>query len=224
MTRRSRLALAAALLAALLAAGAIGWALRGPGKQPAPPRPAGLFAQPTRLDHGVPVGWPHTQQGAVAAAAAYTAALSDPRVIFSRARRRQVLGVVGTGQFAASFERRFGPALDQIGASTPIGRGLRQRIETLVLQAPLAYRVVSASGDRVVIETWAVHIVGNRRGVAPRASWDTSNVTVTWSNGDWRISAGSPSSDGPTPVTDESSDPTAVLDRVAASRGFRYVP
>jgi hypothetical protein len=224
VANRSRLPLAAAAIVALLAAGAIGWALRGPGKTSTSSPPAGLYPQPTRLDHGVPVGWPHTQAGAIAAATAYTAALGDPKVAFSPSRRREVLRIVGTAEFAANFERRFGAALTQVGTSTPIGRGLRAGVETIVLEAPLAYRVLSSTAARVVVETWDVDVVGNRRDVRPRASWHTSNVTLVWSGSDWRISAGSPSSPGPTPAGDRGSNPAAVLERVAGSKEFRHVP
>lgn len=224
MTTRSRLPLAAALLAALLAAGAIGWALRGPGKQPAPNPPAGLLAQPTRLDHGVPVGWPHTQQGAVAAVAAYGEALNDPRVLFSRDRRSAVVKAIGTPRYIRTFQGSGGRALDELSRTNAIAQGIAQGAQTVFFGVPLSYRVNSYTPARAVITNWSVGVVGNDTGSAPTATWQTTTTAVVWSDGDWKVDVVDSSSEGPTPRLESPETPQRVLSTVADMKGFRHVP
>src|SRR5256885_370090 len=88
------------VLITAVAAFAIGAATAGTrritGSVPAGPGPARSLA-------GVPLGFAHDRSGAVAALLNYGAVLSDPRVLLDQRRRAQVLSVIATPRYAATF-------------------------------------------------------------------------------------------------------------------------
>src|SRR5690242_9481752 len=95
---RSRQLLVVVIVAALAAAWAVG-RLTAPRADTPPVATRGtLPASPwaIRTVAGVPVGYPRTRAGAVAAMAAFGQALADPRVQLDDRRRSDVARAVGT--------------------------------------------------------------------------------------------------------------------------------
>jgi hypothetical protein len=141
--RRSQVPAGVALVIALGAAAAIGRVTAPRADAPPVPRPASVAQAPglgaTRTAAGVPIGYPRTREGAVAAMAAYGHVLADPRVQLDDRRRSGVAAAVGTERYAHSLRdaetvfaaRRAGPVgqalrpgaravfLASLGASTP---------------------------------------------------------------------------------------------------------
>src|SRR4051794_30817798 len=60
---------------------------------------------PTRSLAGIPLGFAHDRAGAVAALLNYAAVLADPRVLLDQRRRAQVLSLIATPRYAATFNR-----------------------------------------------------------------------------------------------------------------------
>src|SRR5215213_3266367 len=103
---RSRAPRFVALLVALVVAGLVG-RLTAPSADPTPPpetRIAAPETQATGVAAGVPVGYPRTRAGAVAALAEYGQALTDPRVQLDDRRRRAVVAAVGTDRYARALQ------------------------------------------------------------------------------------------------------------------------
>src|SRR5438045_610028 len=115
---------------------------------------------PARSVAGVPVGFGHTRAGAVAALLSYGASLGDPRVLLDARRRRQVLSLVATQSYAASFNGRTAAALAAMRRGQ-LGRGLAVGARTAYLASPIVYRVVSYTGQRAVVDGWGLSLVGN---------------------------------------------------------------
>lgn len=180
--------------------------------------------QPSRRVGTVPVGYPHTRAGAVAATLNAGAVLGDPRVLLDPARRTRALGLIATDRYAKTFTGPGAAALDR-ARHEPLGRGLAQGARTISLTSPLAYHVTSYSEDTARVMSWGVAVVGNDQGLAPSESWATTRTTLRWQAGDWKIDAAS-SADGPTPGLggQRPTDAGGFISGLAASQGVHHAP
>lgn len=186
---------------------------------PAPKQPG-----PSRIVDGVGVGYPDTQAGAVAALLADGQTLSDPRVLLSPRRRAQVLSLIATPRYAATFAGAGGQALAQAARQTALGRGIASGAETVFLAVPIAYRVVSYTSQRIRVIGYGVSVVANDQGLSPRATWATTVTDAVWQRNDWRVDAAS-STDGPAPAqTATPSDATSFLNALAGAQQVHHAP
>jgi hypothetical protein len=184
---RSRAAAVGALVVALVAAATIG-RLTAPTADSAPtngPAPAAPAPRATRTAAGVPVGYPRTRAGAVAAMAAYGQALADPRIQLDDRRRRAVAATVGTDRYARSLEDA--AAVFAARRSGAVGQALRPGAQAVFLAVPVAFRVVSYNQNEAVIRSWGVAIVASDTGLQPRASWGMTTTTALWQHDDWNV-------------------------------------
>jgi len=187
--------------------------------------PGGAGADAHGARFGVPTQFARTQDGAVAAMLSHGAALGDPRVLLDLKRRVQLLSVVATPRYASTFEGRQAAGLEAARRG-PLGRGLAAGVQTLYLASPIAYRVVSYSRDRAVVEGWGVSVVGNEQGVEPQATWGKTLTTARWDDGGWRIDSVE-ARDGPTPQLADGQRPSTSVDlfaRLSGLRGVRHLP
>lgn len=153
-----------------------------------PSRSPIVEADAERLVHGVPVGYSHTQEGAVQAATNFTrvmaSALENPDTY------RAVLMTMAAPRWVSDAERvaengiRFFNDRYGLGGSSTF--------------SPLRYRVVSYSNTRATIQLWGVTIATGPRIDGIEESWLTGTVELSWVSGDWRI-ADQSSESGPTP-------------------------
>ena len=180
---------------------------------------------PSRSLAGVPLGFAHDRAGAVAALLNYGAVLSDPRVLLDQQRRAQVLSLVATARYAATFDGHAVSAFKRT-RSSPLGRGLVAGARTAYFATPIAYRVTAYTASRVSVEGWGVAVIGNDQGVKPQATWGTTVATAVWQRGDWKIDAVQ-STNGPTPINapaHPASAPGGFLARLSGFRGVRHAP
>lgn len=211
-----------AILITAIAGFAIGAATAGTRRitEAAPPEPG-----PTRSLAGVPLGFAHDRPGAVAALLNYSAVLSDPKVLLDQRRRAQVLSLIATPRYAATFNGRAASAFKRAQGS-PLGRGLAAGARTAYFATPIAYRVTTYAPDRASVEGWGVAVIGNDEGVKPQATWGTTVATAVWQRGDWKIDAVQ-STNGPTPANATAHAPSAPADflaRLSGYSGVRHAP
>jgi hypothetical protein len=91
---------------------------------------------PSRVLDGVPIGYPDSEAGAVAALLTDGQTLSDPHVLFNSTRRTQVLALIATAHYASTFSGSSGQALDQAERQTPLGRGILSSAQAARPAAP----------------------------------------------------------------------------------------
>jgi hypothetical protein len=224
--RRSRLPAAAALVLALAAAAVIGRLTAPPADAPPVLRPAPATGPPglgaARTVAGVPVGYPRTREGAVAAMAAYGHALADPRIQLDDRRRDAVAAAVGTERYAQSL--RDAEAVFASRRAGPVGQALRPGARAVFLAVPIAYRMLSYDDSTAVIKSWGVAITASDTGLSPQASWGTTTTTAVWKRGDWKVDEVS-SRPGPAPAgADAPSTALAFVDALGGLRTFRHAP
>lgn len=219
--------LAAAALIALVAVFFIGRATAGGGQATSPTAPGVTGAAepgPTRTANGVPVGYAHTREGAVAAAVNYDLVLGSP-LFLNDARRNAAMRILGTPSYVRGAIPALAAAVRALRQG-PLGQGLRRGSPTLYQGAPLGYRVVSFSPDRAVVEVWGLSLLGNTTTIQPQISFHTGTATLLWQRGDWKLDTNA-SQPGPTLAAAPNTQPSPAEQTVTFARRLRelhYAP
>ena len=147
--RRLPLALIVAVLGAALTGTLVGRAT-APNRASTPPVTERPSDGPARVVGGVPIGFAHTRAGAVAALSSASALLSEPNTLLDRSRRAQILRMVATPRYAATFGGQAGAALEASARALP----------PVYFSVPVAYRVLNYDGDTATVQGWGVAVAG----------------------------------------------------------------
>ena len=170
----------------------------------------------TQLVAGAPIGYAHSQAGAVDAATNYQILLAGPllttpskyrnaeQVIYSSAARDRLMA--GTEQTLAGLQ-------DQTQILTNASKG----VPVALLVVPVSYQVDAYDGDHATVSVWWVWVVGQQGAMAPIQAWITSVVTLDW-QGDWRISD---FNSGNAPVPQETQTASRSTDLPEQMHGYR---
>jgi hypothetical protein len=187
------------LLASIAAAVLIG-VLIGRASAPSPsavsPKAALPSPGPTSESAGVGIGFARTRKGAVLAAGTYQQAFADEAVL-RRGELRRRIEVVATPRFAPVMLKANEPGASRLRLGA-FGQGVRAQVPSAYLSVPVAYRVLSFTRRRAVIQTWGFTLLGNVTAVEPTAYFGLSRTVLVWMGGDWKI-ADTRASFGPTP-------------------------
>jgi hypothetical protein len=231
---RSRWVAAAVLLLLLLllAAGLLvhPWSRRGAAPLPNAPDSrvvvsdsAGIGELPTRRQAGVPVGWPHTRQGAVGAATGYARVLSTAWFLTDADRRRHAVTAMAAPEARPGLQA----AQDGVAAGVakgPFGAGLANGARSLLRTSLLGYRVDRYAPADAQVALWAVVVYGNDSGLAPQALYATSTLRLRWV-GDWKLLEAA-TVPGPVPVQGQATPSPAgeLVDAAESFKEFDYAP
>lgn len=175
--------------AALLIGLALGGLLNIGGQRGSGANDPGVAVAAAQAD-GVPVGWPSSCDGAVAAAASYLQALGTSELALDLKAARRAVNRLATPDLAARLRPALAKAIGpyQHGA---IGQEWRSGIDTLQATLPLAYQQRSCEPEhQASVRLWAVTLRGTAGSVWPMQFWDTHQVDLTWSEEDWKVSGG----------------------------------
>jgi hypothetical protein len=168
---------------------------------------------PTHVVNGVPVGYAHTQAGAVAAATNYLMVVEGP-LDTQPDKYRAAIGTLAAPEARQKqesvAEQRMAGIQNATGLATYAneGRTIADRV------VPLAYHVDRASTTSVLVSIWAEGILAVDGVLPAKETWTTSRVTVEWTGGDWRLSdLGGIVADsfGPVPIPVQASNVTTSL-------------
>lgn len=173
-----------------------------------PSLPAQL-AGATHMNGDVPVGYPRTRAGAVAAATNYSAVLAGPLVLEAagyRAAESVIASPSAQAQVRAEGEQAMAAVDDSTRAVTEAQRGVR----VLVRYTPVAYRITAYDASRATVSIWGLWLVGEQGLLTPTETWSTRTVGLQWTGGDWKL-ADSSTVAGPTPQPGQQATPTSEL-------------
>ncbi len=154
--------------------------------QPATPAAATL-AGPTRIEAGVPVGYPHSTGGARAAATQYVATLGGDRMLDPSRRELALAAVSRDGQPTPDVAARWATrpnAERATGAQHAQKAGLRM----IAAAAPVLSKVTAYDGDTATVAVWVTAVLGTDRLGSLDQAWATETVTLVW-DGDWKLTA-----------------------------------
>lgn len=208
MDRRRLLRPAALIVAAAL----VVFLLTRPGSAPSEHANDGHVAQPESTSTSTslsttpdglrdPSGddaYPRSPEGAVAAATAYGLALDGPEV-FDAEHRRSVLDAVAAAEAREELERAFDAGLEPI--STELGLDAHAvRDPAFVWRVvPGGWQLRQFDRDRARVAIWAAVVVMADERLLAEPGWQTTEVTLTWQDGDWRL-VGFQTEPGPNPL------------------------
>ncbi len=219
--------LGAVLVAAVVLFGvgaAIGRVTGDPGGSPAPadgPTAADRTVQvhpgPSEVIDGVPVGYPHSRDGAIAAAANYAVILDSP-VVLDSARAGPALNQMATSDAKDELGDRFELAAGLLRERLNLDTNRLETSGVVMRTVPLGYRVLDYRRNAATVAVWgtSVFVAAGSQAVGP--GWGTTEVTLRWEGGDWRVSALA-NSDGPIPPA-AGSDAAAMV----AAQIQRFTP
>ena len=227
--RRPRWARVAAAAAAAMLAGVLLGRVSAPAGAPSPALPSGAVAvvvgdspgitdRAPRWVDGVPLGWPQTRQGAVAAAAGYAKVLSKHWFLTDTVRRRRAVAQLAAPEAVAQL-RASQDALASAMARGAFGAALaRPGVAWLLRTSLLGYRVNRYTPTAAEIALWALVVYGtDRGGPLPQALYATSTLRLRWAEG-WKLVAAS-TVPGPVPLPGPAT-PTPAAELIQAADSF----
>ncbi len=152
----------------------------------------------SRSENGVPVGYPQTQPGAIAAATNFTQFIGGP-LFLQPDKYRAALATLAAPEAKDKLLREAeGNAASQQNATQIISNASRG-VAVSIGAYPLAYHVNNYSPSASEISVWYVALLGEDGQVTPSQVWATVTVDLEWTNGDWKVTSDG-TSDGPVPV------------------------
>jgi hypothetical protein len=182
---------------------------------------------PRRYLDGVGVGYAHSQEGAVAAAANFTRVLSSD-LILDEARRRAAIDVLAAPEARSRLQKTFDQAVVSLRQGLGAAGAAGQDAQVLLRATPVGWRVESFDAGTARVAIWVTSVGGSVGGAtaAPiREAWGTTTVELRWAGGDWK-QVDSTTVDGPVPIADVA-PPTAtpeLLDKANEFKEFTYAP
>jgi hypothetical protein len=200
------------------------------GSPPAAVAPAPSQTSPvdpgagSRVVDGVPVGYPQSQSGAVAAAVNYELARSTAGYFTSAVTRHGILQTITASGSLAQELKAQDSATAQFDAS--IGLSSSNSGSLVARAAALGTRVDSYNQSTATVEVWTCGLVGITSTSSPlpvSASWMTYTMTLQWESGDWKLTSIS-GAVGPTPLQDSSNTPSGTSDFNTANEEFNAPP
>lgn len=189
---------------------------------------AGAGVGPRRVANGVGVGYAHSQQGAVAAAANYAKVLSSA-LILDTAQRRAAIDTLAAPEARARLQKTFDQAVASLRAGLGVTGPAAGRAQVLLRATPVGWRVEQYGKGSARVAIWVTSVggsLGGQAGTVPvREGWGTTTVSLRWVDGDWKQVA-STTTDGPVPIADVA-PPTAAGELVTKANEFKeftYAP
>jgi hypothetical protein len=151
----------------------------------------------------VPIGYPHTSNGAEAAAANYVSAFNSAEMVYSW-YRVELLNAIADPVDAASLGSQLNAAYAKIDSAYSLSSaGKAPAGDTFVNRTtPVGVSLVSDNGETAVVSAWVVvlqGLAGTTSQEPVSEAWSTFDLTLAWSHGDWKW-VGYTESDGPAPL------------------------
>jgi hypothetical protein len=201
----------------------------GEGNKPKTTSTAATGTKPVESKTGgIPSGFAHTEQGAQSAAANYAVALGSTGM-FKKDSRHTLVDTVYTTDAAAKLQT----AMDQAYTADFLARmgldadGNAPEGDTFVSRVvPVGTTVQAYSDSTAKVAVWYLGLIGMSGADTTdpvTSSWKTWTFDLSWSDGDWKISADT-QKDGPAPVPGD--DQAATSDEISKAieeyGGFTY--
>jgi hypothetical protein len=182
------------LLVAVFAAGRLtAPTLAGPAVATAPTGGAATAAAPATIGPGpydivddVPVGYAHTEAGAIAAATNYIAAISDKRA-FNEAWRTNAYQVMAAPDAYQQLVDSVAASYQRIDADLGLGEAAAYDGSIQAVTVPLGYRVDAVDEQRATITVWAAGWLARPQGQQLPLRATANTVELVWVNGDWKL-------------------------------------
>ncbi|MEW1721606.1 hypothetical protein [Streptomyces sp. NPDC093109] len=145
-----------------------------------------------RLVHGVPVGYPHTEAGAKAAAANYTVVMGSSRFLIDRSFRRRAVSVLGVSSAASAVAREADRRADRVVGELRGENAKADPRQAIARTGVLSARVLGFDIHKAAVRLWITTVRGNAAGHAtPRAAFQSVTLILVWEDNDWKMQGSS---------------------------------
>jgi hypothetical protein len=177
---------------------------------------------PRSNENGVPVGYQHSPQGAVAAASNYLSFLNSPTILMDQDKLQG-----GLAKIAAPSSQNF---VKETESAAQTDRQAFEQAGT-TQAGPMAYenpqfgyRLTSYDQKRTRVVIWGMGMFGNASNTPPQGGFGNTALDLSWANGDWKLTNFS-NEPGLVPRTGQTpTPPDQFVAQVQQFRGFRYAP
>lgn len=177
---------------------------------------------PSRVEAGVPVGYPRSHDGAVAAAAQYGTAL-DGRATLVEEERDAVLAVIAAEGAHEQIGSAMQPGIEIAVETFGLTREVVDSPGFVGRSVPAGYQVESYDEDDATVLVWSTSVVFAEGRLANSNQWTTQRLTLRWESEDWKLIAFT-TTEGPTPPDTPTPPRPAVGESINAFERFSYVP
>lgn len=164
--------------------------------RPAPPA-ATTLPGPTRVEAGIPVGYPQTAAGARAAATQYVATLGGELMLDPSRRDLALAAVTQDGRPTPDVAARWSTRPNAERATGAL-HAQQTGLPLIAAAAPVLAKLTAYDGDTATVAVWATAVLATDRLGSLDQAWATETVTLVW-DGDWKLAAYD-SSPGPVPA------------------------
>jgi hypothetical protein len=161
----------------------------------------------TRIVAGVPVGYRHSEAGAVQAALAYQAAIG--RLAHPDEPAAAVIDAIAAPSDRQAITDSLKPGLELVQKSIATDGFIRS--------GSVGYQLKLYRDETADVLIWGVSVLKPTGSTAPQSGWTTTTLRLKWSEGDWKLAGPPEGSDGPTPALQGSPTDPGSLTAFASS-------
>ncbi|MPZ87162.1 MAG: hypothetical protein GEU81_03615 [Nitriliruptorales bacterium] len=141
---------------------------------------------PADTVNGVAVGYTRTEEGAVAAATGYLAAIGDKRA-FNRQWREGAYRVIAAPEVYEDLVESVEASYERIEVDLGLGDAAAYDGSILAVTVPLGYRVESFNEDRATIVVWAAGWLTRPSGQQLPLRAQANAMELAWVDDDWKL-------------------------------------
>lgn len=182
---------------------------------------------PSNTAGSIPVGYPHSSKGAESAAANYVVAYESSSMV-SPTARHELINDIADPAVASNMQSLLDTQYSQVDSTYGLSSdGVPPVGQTYVSRAaPVGVSLVNYDGSSATVSVWVVTITGlagNGSTHPVTENWTTLNLTLSWTQGDWKWQKFN-FSDGPVPTSGQQviSNSQALQQAVNQFGGLRY--
>ncbi|MDX2531588.1 hypothetical protein [Streptomyces scabiei] len=138
--------------------------------------------------HGVPVGYPHTQAGAKAAAANYTTVSGSSDFLTDKNDRHRAVSVMAAKGTARTAMKKADHAAGQTVTALRGDNSKVSATKAISRTGVLSAHILGFDAHGAMVRLWTTTVRGSAAGHAtPTAGFQSVTVTLIWESDDWKL-------------------------------------
>jgi hypothetical protein len=152
----------------------------------APTQVPSVLRGPSSIVHGVPLGFPSSQEGAVAAAVNFAGVLTSQRLVDRQTYTDAVRAITAPESLEAELKKAT-DYLDKLESSFKLIGKAQLGFSVAIRFSPFGYQVASFDKDKATVKVWGSTVIGLEQESLPVEAWGTTTLQLRWVGDDWRM-------------------------------------